>query len=57
MFWQEDQDARHAVAAEKIAALKSAPFRAQPGSAKASDKGKFYDPSEHEAGPLQVVKR
>lgn len=57
VFWQEDQDARHDAATQKIESLKAAPFRAQPGSAKADDKGKFYSPSEsNEAGPLQVVK-
>jgi hypothetical protein len=56
VFWQEDQDHRHKTAAEKLAALKAQPFRAPQGTAKQSDKGKFYDPSEHDAGPLQVVK-
>lgn len=56
VFWQEDQDARNQAAAEKIDALKASPFRAAPGAAKPSDKGKFYDPSETDAGPLQVVK-
>lgn len=57
VFWQEDQDAKHSVATEKINSLKAQPFAAAKGQAKASDKGKFYDPHEESgAGPLQVVK-
>jgi hypothetical protein len=56
VFWLEDMQARHADAQAKVDALKKSPFRAEPGTAKAADKGKFYDPSEHEAGPLQVVR-
>lgn len=51
VFWQEDQDARNQAAAEKMAGLKTNPFRAAPGQAKAADKGKFYDPTEE--GPIQ----
>jgi hypothetical protein len=54
---REDQDAFHRQAAQRIESLKAQPFRAAPGSAKPSDKGKFYDPKEESgAGPLQVVK-
>lgn len=56
VFWQEDQDARNQAATDKIDSLKKSPFRAEPGAAKPSDKGKFYDPSESESGPLTVVK-
>lgn len=56
VFWQEDMDARHAAAAEKVAALKASPFRAQPGTSKPADRGKFYDPQESDAGPISVVK-
>jgi hypothetical protein len=56
VFWEEDQAARHAEAQGKIDALKAAPFRAPQGAAKPTDKGKFYDPTEHDAGPVQVVK-
>ena len=58
VFWKEEMDARHALASAKIEGIKKNPFQAQPGQAKASDKGKFYDPTESTtgAGPLQVVK-
>lgn len=56
IFWLEDQAARHQAASDRIEGLKKAPFRAEAGTAKPADRGKFYDPSEHEAGPLQVVK-
>lgn len=57
VFWQEDQDARHRAASEKIEALKATPFRSPTGTSERSDKGKFYDPHEESgAGPLQVVK-
>jgi hypothetical protein len=57
VFWQEEMDARHKTASERIDAIKKNPFPAQPGQAQASDKGKFYDPTDGAAGPLQVVKR
>jgi hypothetical protein len=56
VFWQEEMDARHKLASDRIEAIKKAPFQAKPGQAQASDKGKFYDPTEGQAGPLQVVK-
>ena len=58
VFWQEEMDARHKRAAEQIDAIKKRPFAAKPGQAQASDKGKFYDPTEGgtNAGPLTVVK-
>lgn len=46
VFWQEDMAARHATAAEKIAALKTSPGRAPQGGANKSDQGKFYSPVE-----------
>lgn len=57
VFWQEEMDARHKVASDRIEGIKKNPFQAKPGQAQASDKGKFYDPTEGSgAGPLQVVK-
>lgn len=46
VFWLEDMAARNADAQAKVDALKSSPFRAAPGSAKASDSGKFYSPDD-----------
>lgn len=54
VFWQEDMDARHARAAETIANTKSNPFKAATGTAKPSDKGKFYSPED---APLSVEVR
>jgi hypothetical protein len=56
IFWQEEMDARHKLASDRVDAIKKNPFQAKPGQAQASDKGKFYDPTEGGAGPLQVVK-
>lgn len=56
VIWQEETDARHKVASDKIEGIKKNPFPAASGQAKVSDKGKFYDPTESGAGPLQVVK-
>jgi hypothetical protein len=56
VFWQEDMDARHEAASQKIAGIKAGPFRAAPGTMKSSDKGKFYDPTESTEGPLSVSK-
>jgi hypothetical protein len=56
VFWQEEMDARHKVASDRIEGIKKNPFQAAPGQAKASDKGKFYDPTDGAAGPLQVFK-
>jgi len=57
VFWQEEMDARHKLASDRIEAIKKNPFAAKPGQAQASDKGKFYDPAEATgAGPLQVTK-
>jgi hypothetical protein len=57
VFWQEDMAARHKMAQDKMDAIKELPFRSKPGQAKASDKGKFYDPHEESgAGPVQIVK-
>lgn len=46
VFWEEDMAARNDAAASKMDELKKSPFRAPAGSAKASDKGKFYSPKE-----------
>ena len=57
VFWKEEMDARHKTASDRIDAIKKNPFQAKPGQAQASDRGKFYDPTEGSgAGPLQVVK-
>lgn len=56
VFWQEDQNARNAMAAEKMAGLKRNPFQAAPGQTKPADKGKFYDPVESGSGPLSITK-
>jgi hypothetical protein len=56
VFWKEEMDARHKVASDRIDAIKKNPFQSKPGQAQASDQGKFYDPTESGAGPLQVVK-
>lgn len=56
VFWQEEMDARHKVASEKLEAIKKNPFASKPGQAQASDKGKFYDPTEGTgtAGPITI---
>ena len=46
VFWQQEMDARHAIAKEKIEGIKKKPVRAEPGQAQASDQGKFYSPAE-----------
>ena len=56
VFWQEEMDARNKVASEKLESIKKNPFASKPGQAQASDKGKFYDPTEGTgtAGPLTI---
>ena len=56
VFWQEEMDARHKTATEKLESIKKNPFASKPGQAQASDKGKFYDPTEGTgtAGPLTI---
>lgn len=56
VFWLEDMAARNQAATDKVDALKASPFQSRAGEAKPADKGKFYDPIESAAGPLQVVK-
>lgn len=57
VFHEEDMASRHRAATEKVEALKGSPFRSQPGAAKPSDKGKFYDPHEEAGtGPLTIEK-
>jgi hypothetical protein len=46
VFWQQEMDARHAIAREKVEGIKKKPVRAEPGQAQASDQGKFYSPAE-----------
>jgi hypothetical protein len=57
VFWQEEMDARHAVANAKIEGIKKKIASAAPGQSQASDQGKFYSPVE-ESGrdPIQIVK-
>lgn len=54
VFWLEDMAARHEQASATVAATKENPFKAAPGSAKPTDKGKFYSPSEE---PMKVEVR
>lgn len=57
VFWQEDLDAKHKLASEKIDSLKGQIARVPSGKADRADKGKFYDPHEESgAGPVQIVK-
>lgn len=54
---EEDQQRFHDIARARIDGLKRNPFPVQPGSSKAQDKGKFYDPHEDSgAGAIQIVK-
>lgn len=54
IFWLEDQALKNQAASEKLDSLKRSPFQAPAGAAKATDKGKFYDPSEAEGGPIRT---
>ena len=57
VFWLEEMAARHKVAQDKIDSIKKNPFASKPGQAQASDKGKFYDPTEGNpgsAGPISI---
>ena len=57
VFWQEEMDARHKVASDKVDSIKKRPAVAQPGQAQASDAGKFYSPHESKGlDPVHVVK-
>lgn len=51
VFWLEDMKAKTAMNNRRMDALKASPFKAQAGTMKASDKGKFYSPVEE---PLTV---
>ena len=55
VFWREDQDRKDQVAQRMLDSVKN-PAQARPGEAKPSDRGKFYDPTESEAGPVRVEK-
>jgi len=57
VFWQQEMDARHAIASEKVEGIKKKIAAAKPGEAKSSDQGKFYNPVE-ESGrePVSVTK-
>lgn len=46
VFWQEREAEIHALAREKMDAIKGSPAIARPGESKASDSGKFYSPKE-----------
>lgn len=50
---REDMAARHAAAASMMDSVKKKAFDAPSGTAKASDAGKFYSPTD--AGPIQVT--
>lgn len=56
VFWQETMDARNKVASDKLESIKKNPFASKPGQAQASDKGKFYDPTEGagSSGPITI---
>lgn len=53
VFWQEEMDARHKIASDKVDGIKTRPAVAQPGQAQASDAGKFYSP--HDARGMDPV--
>lgn len=57
VFWQQEMDARHAIAKQKVEGIKKKIASAVAGQAQASDQGKFYSPVE-ESGrdPVSVVK-
>jgi hypothetical protein len=57
VFWQEEMDARHKIAKDKVDSIKKKIAAAAPGQSQASDQGKFYSPVE-ETGrdPVQVTK-
>lgn len=46
VFWNEDQDRIHKRAEAAMDEIKKRPIRAQPGQAQASDKNKFYSPTD-----------
>ncbi len=54
-IWYEDMAERNRAAEAQIESIRKSPFKAAPGSAKASDRGKFYSPDESK-GPLEIVK-
>jgi hypothetical protein len=53
IFWQEEMDARHKAASDRVDSVKKRPAAAQPGQAQASDAGKFYSP--HDARGLDPI--
>lgn len=59
VFWQEEMDAKHAVAAGQIEGIKKRPAVVPPqGVAQASDAGKFYSPHDSRGlDPISVVNR
>ena len=56
VFWLEDMAAKNKAASDRMEGLKASPFMSKPGEAQASDRGKFYDPSESGEGPIQITK-
>jgi hypothetical protein len=57
VFWQEEMDARHKIATDKVEGIKKRPAAAQPGQAQASDAGKFYSPHDARGmDPIHVTK-
>lgn len=53
VFWKEEMDARHELAAARVEGIKKRPAVAQAGQAQASDAGKFYSP--HDAKGLDPI--
>jgi hypothetical protein len=57
IFWQEEMDARHKVASDKVEGIKKRPAMAQPGQAQASDAGKFYSPNDEKGmDPVHITR-
>lgn len=54
VFWEEAMAVKHAAAQAKVDSIKKSPFQAAPGTAKASDQGKFYSPTE--ADPITITR-
>lgn len=57
VFWDEDMQAKHDAAQARIDEIKKNPFRAKPGQAQQSDKGKFYSAKDEPVSISQSVVR
>ena len=58
VFWKEEMDARHELAAARVEGIKKRPAMAQAGQAQASDAGKFYSPHDAKGlDPIHIRKR